>query len=377
MAKRGQGEGSISKRPDGTWWARITIGKDENGKQKRRAFYGKTRKEVQEKLTAVLNDVNTNVYVDPTNMTVSQWLGVWLKEYKKNSIRVSSYTSYHDIARLHLIPVFGDYKLKDIRADMIQKLLNEKLEQGLSTSYIKQIYMVLSSALKQAVDSDLIASNAALKVKTPTVVRKKRRAFTADEQAKFIQEVRQSYYGDVYILGFATGMRIGEMLALTWDDIDFVNETVHINKTLVCRKSPDDLKRTTTVGPPKTKSSNRKIPLLPNIIKLLKVRKELQESLYGKLDLVFCTLKKLHISTETVKADFYRTIRQAEIEGVSLHSLRHTFATRCLENGVELRVVQEFLGHSSIDMTANLYTHVLPDKKKSSMMKLENTINID
>ena len=140
MAKRGQGEGSISKRPDGTWWARITIGKDENGKQKRRAFYGKTRKEVQEKLTAAVNDVNNDVYIEPSSMTVSIWLDTWLEDYKKRSVRTNTYLGLCYYVNYHIKPVLGSIKLKDLRPEMVQRLINELSDKNLAVSTIGSIY---------------------------------------------------------------------------------------------------------------------------------------------------------------------------------------------------------------------------------------------
>ena len=121
MAKRGQGEGSISKRPDGTWWARITVGKTPDGKQKRKAFYGKTRKEVQEKLTAALNDINNNTYIEPSKITVEQWMYIWLRDYKKNSVKPKTYAAYEAHIRNHIAPDLGGYKLASLRNDMVQR----------------------------------------------------------------------------------------------------------------------------------------------------------------------------------------------------------------------------------------------------------------
>ena len=124
--KRGQGEGSIfyieAKK---LWCAKITVGRDENGKQKQKAFYGKTRKEVQEKLTAAVNDVNNNTYIEPSKMTVNQWLDTWLKEYKKPAIRLGSYRNYVSVFKHKVRPLIGNIKLKDLRNDTIQRMVNQ------------------------------------------------------------------------------------------------------------------------------------------------------------------------------------------------------------------------------------------------------------
>ena len=387
MAKRGNGEGTISKRPDGTWWARVSVGYDDNGKRIRKAFYGKTRKEVQEKLTAAINDVNNDNYIEPSKMTVSQWLDIWLKDYKKNSIKQSSYMRYHTSIESNVKPYIGRLGLKDLRNDTIQKLINDLTKEGLSTSTVTKAYMILNASLQKAVENQLISKNVASHISLPRQEKRSVKVLTIEEQERFVEAVNNARYGDLLILNLATGLRIGELLALTWDDIDFEQEILNVNKTVYRFRDPDasESKYHIEIGSPKTKSSNRSVPLLPNMIQMLKNRKEniMKERMtasvkYVDYNLVFCTQKGTPMHYADVVKYFREVIKQigVDLDGMRIHSLRHTFATRCLENGIELRVVQELLGHSSISMTADLYTHVLPDKKKKSIMKLNGTICI-
>lgn len=383
--KRGQGEGSIAKRPDGTWWARITLGKDENGKQKRKAFYGQTRKEVQEKLTAALNEFNQGTYIEPSVMTVGEWMDHWLKEYKYHSLKPSTYMGYYSMTKCNMKPKLGQIKLKDLRKDNVQRFVNELFAEGKNPSSIDSIFQVLNSALKEAVNSDLIIKNPATGVKLPKKEKKEKRILTLDEQPRFIEIAKQYDQGEAFILMLGTGMRIGETLALTWDDISFENAEVKIRKTQVEFIDPhsSNKKRQISHGTPKTNTSFRTIPLLPQLVDMLKEVKVKQEafskdmgSAYTDNNLVFTT----HFGTSLLKCDVQKKLqwitKKAGIEGLSPHSLRHTFATRGLENGIPLKVMQELLGHASLSMTADLYTHVLPDTKKSSIMMLEGTINI-
>ncbi len=140
MAKRGQGEGSISKRDDGTWWARITVGRDENGKQKRKAFYGKTRKEVQEKMAVALNNIDNNTFIDSTKITLGKWLDMWLLEYKKNTLRDTTYGNYSRYISMDIKPTLGDYLLKDLRNETIQRWVNQMSENGATPNKIKESY---------------------------------------------------------------------------------------------------------------------------------------------------------------------------------------------------------------------------------------------
>ena len=471
MAKRGQGEGTIAKRYDkdgtwdGTWWARITLGKDENGKQKRKAFYGKSHKEVKDKLTAALNDVNNDTYIEPSKMTVSQWLDIWMKDYKKNSVRLGSYFEYVIAFKMDICPSIGNIKLKDLRNDMIQKVINDMTERGLATSTIRKRYICLYGALEQAVKNDLISKNPADNAVLPQLTKRSSRALTPDEQAKIVELARDYSGGEVFLMLLSTGMRIGEALALTWDDIDFKGKTISINKSVSLIKDPDksEEKWRSAVGPPKTKSSNRIIPMFPAVIELLKEiqasqeldktkevtvmrdlrvakgfsRKYVAENVgihtdtYAKYEhmkicpnmttieaianvlscnpselfadvayenrphkgalryvlrtktvdsnridnnLVFCTGVGTHYAASNVRVRFNNLLERAGISGIHMHCLRHTFATRGLEQGIPLKVMQELLGHASLKMTADLYTHVLPEIKHNEVMKLADAI---
>lgn len=382
--KRGQGEGTISKREDGTWWGRITVGVDSDGKQKRKAFYGKTKAEVRKKMVAAQNDLNNGVYVEPSKLTVGQWIDIWIAEYKKNSIKPTTFVNYRARITTHIKPAIGQVKLKDLRVDTIQKMVNELNNNGLAPETIRGAYNNLHSALEQAVDNGLIQKNVASKVLLPKIEKKAVRVFSTEEQNRFIEAAKDTYMGEVFMLDLGTGLRIGELLALTWNDISFEDEILRVNRTLNITKDYDDLeaKWQKTFGTPKTESSVRSIPLLPNIVILLKDIKRQQSarrlklgSTYENSNLVFATQLGRPLDPRNMQRTFASILKKAGIEqGFHIHCLRHTFATRGLENGIELKVMQELLGHSSIKMTADLYMHVLPDMKKSSMMKLKDTL---
>lgn len=381
MAKRGQGEGTISKRPDGTWWARITIGKTPDGKQKRKAFYGKTRKEVQEKLTAALNDINNKSYIEPSKMTLEQWMNIWLTEYKKNSVKHKTFTAYEAQARNHIIPDLGSYTLASLRNDMVQRFVNGLADKGLGTTTISNISILLKEALEQAVDNDLIAKNPATKVKLPKKVENTRRVLTLEEQKAFLACAKTYENGEIFFLILATGLRIGEALALTWNDIDFEDSILSVNRTQIEYYDRVDDKFIYQKGysTPKTKAGNRKIPLIPAILDLLKelkdkqdANKKLLQTAYQDNNLIFCKKNGEALYYTNIQRKIYGICKKTNIDGVHPHTLRHTFATRGLENGIDLKVMQELLGHSSIKMTADIYTHVLPETKKNSVMKIAN-----
>lgn len=385
MAKRGQGEGSISRRPDGTWWARITIGKTPDGKQKRKAFYGKTRKEVKEKLTAALNDINNNSYIEPSKMTVKQWMYIWLKDYKKPSVKPKTYAAYEAHVRNHIVPELGNYTLSSLRNDMVQRFINGLAEKGLKSLTIERIVGTLKAALIQAVDNGLLAKSPAARVKMPLPQERTPRVLTVHEQELFMEAAKTHRNGEIFLLILGTGLRIGEALALTWNDIDFDNCILSVNRTQIeyCDHINGETIYHRTYSSPKTKTSKRKIPLIPVLITMLldlkaqrEAEKEKFKDVYQDNDLIFCNYYGVSLNYTAISKKIRSICKTTGLEGVHPHTLRHTFATRGLENGIELKVMQELLGHSSIKMTADIYTHVLIETKQNSIMKLADTIKL-
>ncbi len=483
MAKRGQGEGSISKRADGTWWARITIGKDENGKQKRKAFYGKTRKEVQEKMTAALNDIQNDDYIELSNMSVGDWLDIWLNEYQKPSVRSSTYASTARHIEDGIKPQFGKYAVKNLRNDMVQRWVNEMTVNGDSAHKVRRAQNILSRALKQAVENEMIRKNVAEKVNLPKYEKKEALALTVDEQERLLEAIkedsnRNSHNNEIFIMALGTGLRIGELLALTWCDIDFDEPSVEVNKSLQYIKTgkymPDEIKDRMVINPPKTKSSYRTVPLIQSLVEMLqdikkrqdkdknryitelkKVRESkgvglftisrdmgiaestlyeweagnIQPTLFDLGELakyyevpitrfvdgmqrevvefqnqskkgsikagrtrvtllsskieydddgyVFCSDRGKPLYATNLGKKFRNLCAKADVrEGMHIHSLRHTFATRGLENGIDIKVMQTLLGHSTLNMTADTYTHVLPNQKANEIKKLDGMIQL-
>lgn len=171
--KRGQGEGSISRRPDGSWWARITVGKDENGKQLRKAFYGHTRQEVQRKLNDAMNDQNPDISARSGNMTVEQWVHIWLQEYHKLAVRASTYCKNSDSLTRYLLCEIGNCSMKNLKTDMIQNIVNGMVQRGYSYSTIKHTVDPFRACISQAVNQGFIKNNVVEDIVLPTSSEKK------------------------------------------------------------------------------------------------------------------------------------------------------------------------------------------------------------
>ena len=385
MAKmRGHNEGSIRKRPDGTWEARVTVGIMADGKQNRKSIYGKTRQEVNAKMTDLLNNLQKGLITNPTEMTLAEWLDYYMLECKKPFVKPTTYVTYTVKVENHIKPAIGHYKLKALRKDIIQKFVNGLTDKGLAPATVEAIFKLLHNALETAVDDGLIVKNVANRVRLPKVPKPKIEVLTADQQTIFVEKAKETYMGNMYVFDLCTGMRLGELLGLKWSDIDFQTQQLHIMRTLSKVKDPDkpDESWHLAFGDPKTPASERTIPLHQTAVKLLMDVLEQQKqdkakagAAYEDNDLVFCTKLGRPQDPINMRRTFYRICDKAGISGLHPHCLRHTFATRGAEKQVDIRVMQRFLGHANIQETASTYTHVLGDLKRDEMQKLASVVN--
>lgn len=226
MRKRGQNEGTIRKRIDGRWEGRAIIGRTIDGKPKFKYILRKTRVEVASELSKVLAELAEDAYIDETKVTFVGWLATWLETYAKPSIKLSTYTSYETYIRGHCTPYFKNLKLKDLNPKILQDFFNTKLtsgrldnkEGGLSDKTLKNLYNMIHASLKQAYLNEMIKKNICEFIKVPKVSRKEMRVLTREEQKNLITASRNHRLGIVVILDLFTGLRLGEILALRWNE---------------------------------------------------------------------------------------------------------------------------------------------------------------
>ncbi len=304
-------------------------------------------------------------------MKYKEWLPDWLEHYMKPSIKPKTFMRYSEIVRLHLIPKLGDHDMDELSPIIAQKFVTELLNSGnlktggsLSASSVNTIIVVLQNSLRTAHDLGLVDKYEMDKIKRPKIKGKKIDCFTPEEQKKIEQAVmndkREKMKGIIICL--YTGLRIGELLALEWSDIDFQNSEISITKSCYDAKG-DDGKLKRFIGPPKTETSIRDIPIPRSIVHMLKEMKKSSTSTY------VINGKDAPPTIRSYQRSFELLLKKLNIPHRGFHYLRHTFATRAIECGMDAKTLSEILGHKSPVITLTKYAHSLI-KHKRDMMNL-------
>jgi integrase len=376
MAKRGNGEGSVYKQRNGLWAASITI---EGGKRK--YFYGKMRKEVQEKLATAVQQQKQGILVATPQQTVGQFLTDWLENTHKQSVRPRTYERYEEAIRLHLVPVLGKHQLQKLSAQHVQAFYARKLKEGLSPSTVIYYHSVLHNALNTAVKWGLVARNVCDLVTPPRKARFEIQPFTAEQVQRFLAAIRGHKWEALFTLALATGMRQGELLGLKWQDINFSTGTLQVHRNLTRVPPGASGKREFRETEPKTEKSRRSITIASIALEALRQHRVRQLEiklragpLWEDHDYVFCTLAGTHLRPSHVVDEFKKLLKKGGLPDIRFHDLRHSAATLLLSLGVHAKVVQEMLGHTQISMTMDIYSHVLPSMQQDAVSRLNELL---
>lgn len=379
MKRRGHGEGTIYQRNDGRWTAMITL---EN--RKRKTFYGKTRKEVQEKLKIALREQQQGTLVTAPQQTVKQFLEDWLENTHKQNIRPRSHERYEQIIRLHIIPRLGKVQLQNLSPQQLNKLYADKLKEGLSAITVNAIHGLLHRALEDAVRWDLLSRNVCDRISPPRKVHREIEPLSVEQIHQLLEAARGHPQEALFILALNTGMRRGELLGLKWRDISFTDGTLQVRRILnrVPTKMVKEKGQRYVEAEPKTAGSRRNIVLTSMALDALKQHRTRQ--LEAKLkagtswedhDYVFCTSLGRHLDPgHDVLVQLKKLLVKAGLPNIRFHDLRHSSASLLLSLGVHPKVVQELLGHTEISMTMNIYSHALPTMQKDAMEKLNRML---
>ena len=357
------GTGSIRKRPDGRWEGRYTVGIDpKTGKQIRRSVYGKTQREVRNKMLVFLSEISQDTYIEPSKIKLQDWLQTWIDEFSFDK-RYSTLKGYKAQIKKHIVPALGKYYLEELTPLLIQRFYNDLIrpdEDGkcLSPKSIKNVHIVLRAALQQAVELEFIKKNPCHKAKLPKVYKTEITPLTERE---------------------------GEALGLTWDCVNFKYGTVVINKQL--QRRPQD-----AGGPQLTPTKNGKSRTLrpaKSVMNLLKIRYTEQvmqskragdaweawrnESEHSKA-LVFTNEVGHHLQPKRVYLHFKKIADEIGAQDARVHDLRHTYAVLSLQNGDDVKTVQTNLGHASAAFTLDVYGHVSDRMQRASADRMEEYI---
>lgn len=378
MARRGRGEGTIYRRADGRWEAKVDLGFI-NGRRVRKSVYGRTRREVQEKLTALLANVQRGLPVLDERTTVGEFLTQWLTAIRTR-LRPKTYRSYEQIVRLHLIPVIGTLPLVKLQPQHVQQLVSSRLQRGLSARTADYCRIVLRVALNDAVKWGIIARNVAALADPPQRDPVQHRAWSVDEARRFLAAVRGDRLEALYTVALALGLRQGELLGLTWDNVDLEHGLLRVTQQLQWIEGKPVLL------PPKSAASRRVLRLpevLRSALRRHRVRQHEERLAAGpawvgnQWNLVFTTARGTPLDPKKVRSQFRAWCVRAGVRPIRFHDLRHTCATLLLAQDIPPRVVQELLGHAQVSLTLETYTAVLPRHLEAAAARMDALLGDD
>lgn len=380
----------ITLRKDGLYMGRVKFQNEVY------TIYGRDVKKLEKELAELRYEVEHGLKGKGDNMTLNAWFEVWLYDYKSKTIKDSTMIRYADQYKQNIKKSLGQKRLSQVKPIMLQRHFNQMATDDYSTKTIADTYNILHSMFKLALQNNIIIRNPCDAVILPKTKEKERRVLTIEEQKEVLEHAKGRICEQQVRVALGTGMRAGELQGLTWDDIDFDKREIHVNKTLVYIRDRESGKYYFKFQSPKTKSGTRTIPMQDDVYNALKRQKvqikEMQmlasnwNQVSGFENLVFLNVTGRPRQGIDFRNDLLRIEnainkerkKVAEQEGTSYepiehiypHCLRHSFATRCFEAGIDAKTVQNYLGHSSFAITMDLYTHVTEDKAHSEMQKL-------
>lgn len=368
MSRGGYGAGSIYRRKsDGIWCAAIFTG------TKQRVLYGKTRQEAMAKLVAAQAALARGHLAKQHPPTVAEFLRLWLSTSVKPRVRLTTYTGYQINVEKHLVPTLGKIRLDELTPRHVQEMMNDRLRAGLSTKTVSYVHQVLRTALGVAVRWDIVSRNVAKLVDVPRIDRKVINPLTPDEARTFLTAIRGHRLEALFSVALALGLRQGEALGLSWEDVDFKGGTLRVRNQL----QRIDL----ILVPPKTEKSRRTLVMPPMIVKHLREHQKRQVaeklwagSSWSETGLVFANKTGGPTHARHVIEEFHKALESAGMRRIRFHDLRHSCATLLLVQGVSPRVVMEVLGHSEIALTMNVYSHVLPELQRDAATKMQSIL---
>ena len=368
--------GHITKRGKGSYSVVIRRGRDSNtGKYLQSWFTVKgTKKEAEKRLSELLNQLDNGVYMKPGKTTLADFLEKWIKDYTWANLAPMTAEGYQHIIRRHIIPSLGKMVLTQLKPEHIQRYYSNKLTsgrhdgEGLSARTVRHHHMCLHTALQSAMRWGLLARNPVDAVDPPRCQRTEMHTLNEDEISALLEAAKATPYYPLFYTALFTGMRRSELLALRWCDVDLLLCTASVSRTLHVLS-----KGQVIIRPTKTSKSRRLVALSPSNALILKEHREKQEALrilsgttLKEEDFVFSQLDGNPLLPNTVTHNWIKLVRRIGLSGIRLHDARHSHASLMLKQGVHPKIVQERLGHASIQVTLDTYSHVAPGLQEAA-----------
>lgn len=343
-----------------------------------------TKKDAERRLSDLLHQIDTGTFMKPGKTTLGEFLERWLKDYVWPNLAPRTAEGYEHIIRRHLIPALGNIPLMQLKPEHLQHYYSDKLSSGrcdgkggLSPSTVKHHHVTLHTALENAVKWGLLSRNPADAVSTPRSQRPEWHTLSEDNIKTLLEAAKATPYYALFYLAIFTGMRRSELLALRWCDVDLLLCQIHVTHSLHHMRNGEIVFRS-----PKTDKSRRMIALSPSAALVLREHKEKQKAtrvMLGMIlmddDLIFSDIHGKPLLPNSVTHAWIKMVRRIGLDGVRLHDARHSHASLMLKAGIHPKIVQERLGHSSIQITLDTYSHVAPGLQEAAAARFDELVN--
>lgn len=378
MAKRRKaGEGSLSKRKDGRWEARVVVSYDEKGLPKTKNVTAKTKIECLEKLERLKAELGAVTKKTTSTLSFGEWIDFWYQTYCKNTLKESTQATYEQRIYKQINPKIGHHPLNQITTGLLEKFYAQLKAKGrlvrrdiygpgLANSVIRSIHAHCRAALDKAVAEKLIRQNPAIGCKLPSKKSAEIKILTPEAMQKLLFQAQKEDFYEMFVLDLATGLRRGEVVGLQWKDINFEKGTLSVTKQIRYVKGK------LVIAPPKTKASERTIILPPPILEMLAEYRKTVDSIW----LFPSPVKKEDVPRDpsACRKALARILKRAECEHVPFHAMRHTFASNAFHYGMDVKTLASTIGHESVETTLNVYAHSSEQMKRDAAKKIDEAI---
>ena len=371
--------GSIIKRGKNSYSIVINLGIDpQTGKRKQQWISVKgTKKEAEKRLSELLHQLDTGTFMRPNKTTFAEYLTKWLADYAKPNVAPRSFERYAGVIEQYLIPELGSITLTQLRPEHLQNHYTTRLNNGLSASSVRYHHAVIHIALQTAVKWGLLSRNIADAVEPPRIHRAEMQTWDEGEITQFLEATKDSPYYALFYTALFTGMRRSELLAIRWSDVDFMLSQISVSRSLHHLKDGSYI-----FTEPKSQKSRRTIALSPSAILMLQdyhEKQKLERTMRGVElkddDLVFSHFDGNPLRPNSMTRAWDTMCNRAGVKKIRLHDARHTHASLMLKQGIHPKIVQERLGHSSIQMTIDTYSHVAPGLQQAAAEGFDRMLN--